>query len=34
MEVARSSFYADPTPPPDDGAALETITAICEENPA
>jgi hypothetical protein len=34
MEVARSSFYADPAPRSADAAILARITAICEEYPA
>lgn len=34
MEVARSSFYAEPAPRPADGAILARITAICDEYPA
>lgn len=34
MEVARSSFYADPVPRSADAAILARITAICEEYPA
>ncbi len=34
MEVARSSFYAEPGPPPADPMILTAITAICEEYPA
>jgi putative transposase len=34
MEIARSSFYSAPTPPPDEGGVLAQITAISEEYPA
>lgn len=34
MEVARSSFYAEPAPRPAEGAILARITAICDEYPA
>jgi len=34
MEVARSSFYAEPSPRRADEAILAAITAICEEYPA
>ncbi len=34
MEVARSSFYAEPAPRPADPMILAAVTAICEEYPA
>lgn len=34
MEVARSSFYAEPAPRPADGVIQAEITAICDDYPA